>query len=105
RYRKAVYQQGGFSEKSETPKACIEQLLNLSLEVIDSSCRNNLRQDGLYNAYNILTSSSETLQVEELYPMLEGQVAALSSGLLTPEEALNLLDTLFDSDMYREDQQ
>ncbi|WP_394240769.1 hypothetical protein [Vibrio astriarenae] len=103
-YRNSVYKQGGFSAKSETEKARIDQLLSVSLEVIDSSCRNNLREDGLYNAYNILNCKAETLTVDELYPMLEGQVAVLSSGLLSAQEAVELLDQLFDSAMYREDQ-
>jgi hypothetical protein len=36
--------------------------------------------------------------------MLEGQVALLSSGLLSPEEALALLQSLRHSDLYRADQ-
>ncbi|MDR9827629.1 hypothetical protein RCJ22_18670 [Vibrio sp. FNV 38] len=104
RYRSVVYRQGGFSAKSDTETASIQQLLAVSLEVIDSSCRNNLRQDGLYNAYNILSCGAETLEVDVLYPMLEGQVAALSSGLLNPQEAVELLDNLFASEMYRKDQ-
>jgi len=36
--------------------------------------------------------------------MLEGQVAALSSGIVTPHEAVRLLDRLFASRMYRADQ-
>jgi hypothetical protein len=36
--------------------------------------------------------------------MLEGQVAALSSGVLSPKEAVALLDQLFSSGMYRADQ-
>jgi hypothetical protein len=36
--------------------------------------------------------------------MLEGQVAALSSGLLGAEQALGVINALFDSPMYRPDQ-
>ncbi len=36
--------------------------------------------------------------------MLEGQVAILSSGLLSPEEGLALLQSLRQSDLYRADQ-
>jgi hypothetical protein len=36
--------------------------------------------------------------------MLEGQVAALSSGLLAPDEALGVVEALFASALYREDQ-
>ncbi len=36
--------------------------------------------------------------------MLEGQVAILSSGMLTATEAVAVVDSLFDSEMYRADQ-
>ena len=36
--------------------------------------------------------------------MLEGQVAILSSGMLTPDESLALLHSLRHSDLYRADQ-
>lgn len=36
--------------------------------------------------------------------MLEGQVAVLSSGLLTAEQSLNLLDAIKKSALYRQDQ-
>jgi len=36
--------------------------------------------------------------------MLEGQVAALSAGSIPPEEAVAILEALFDSDIYRPDQ-
>ena len=36
--------------------------------------------------------------------MLEGQVAVLSSGATTPQEAVDVVQALFDSDVYRADQ-
>ena len=36
--------------------------------------------------------------------MLEGQVAALSSGAIAPQAAAALVETLFESDIYRADQ-
>ncbi|WP_394156740.1 hypothetical protein [Vibrio campbellii] len=103
-FRQRVYRVNGFSGKTTVEASAIKQLLEVSLTVLDSSIASNLREDGLFNAYNILTYSAESLQVEELYPMLEGQVAALSAGVLTPVQAVNLLDNLFASEMYREDQ-
>jgi hypothetical protein len=79
-------------------------MLTDALEVIDASIRSNLRSDGLYNAYNIMHIEGDEVRVEELYPMLEGQVAVLSAGLLQPVEAAELIDRLFASAMYREDQ-
>ncbi|MFN1514935.1 hypothetical protein [Vibrio owensii] len=103
-FRQRVYRVNGFSGKTTVEASAIKQLLEVSLTVLDSSIASNLREDGLFNAYNILTYSAESLQVEELYPMLEGQVAVLSAGVLTPAQAVNLLDNLFASEMYREDQ-
>ena len=36
--------------------------------------------------------------------MLEGQVAALSAGVIAPQKAVAILEALFDSDLYRPDQ-
>ncbi len=103
-YRQRVYRMNGFSGKTNADKEAIEKLLTVSKSVLDSSIQNNLREDGLYNAYNVLSYSGESCQIETLYPMLEGQVAVLSAGVLTSKQAINLLDNLFSSDMYREDQ-
>lgn len=104
-YRNRVYRMKGFSGKTQVELSAIQHMLETSLDVLDSSINSNLRQDGLYNAYNIVTYSGESLNIEQLYPMLEGQVAALSSGVLTPRQAVTLLDNLFASDMFRQDQQ
>ncbi len=104
-YRQRVYRMNGFSGKTKVEKSVLEKLLETSLVVLDASIENNLREDGLYNAYNILTYSGESLNIENLYPMLEGQVAVLSAGVLTPKQAVELLDKLFSSEMYRDDQQ
>ncbi|MCG7587971.1 hypothetical protein, partial [Photobacterium sp. OFAV2-7] len=104
-YRTTVYDNSGFSGKTKIDSQVINQLLDVSLAVIDQGIEANRRQDGLYNAYNIISYTAENASVNELYPMLEGQVAVLSSGVLTPEQAVKLLDNLYASDMFREDQQ
>ncbi len=104
-YRTTIYENGGFSGKTKIDCEFINNLLDVSLVVIDEGINANRRQDGLYNAYNIISYSSETANVNELYPMLEGQVAVLSSGVLTPDQAVDLLDTLYNSEMFRPDQQ
>lgn len=103
-FRQRVYRVNGFSGKTMVETSAVQQLLEVSLTVLDASITSNLREDGLFNAYNILTYSAESLQVEELYPMLEGQVAVLSAGVLTPAQAVKLLENLFASEMYRKDQ-
>ena len=102
-HRDYVYQYG-FSGKCEASLEDIEELLSASLVVLDRTIASNLREDGLYNAYNILSFSDNALEVETLYPMLEGQVSALSAGVLSPEQAAQLMENLFNSPMYREDQ-
>ena len=102
-HRDYVYQYG-FSGKCEASLEDIKELLSASLVVLDRTIASNLREDGLYNAYNILGFSDNALEVETLYPMLEGQVSALSAGVLSPEQAAQLMENLFNSPMYREDQ-
>jgi hypothetical protein len=102
-YRHTVYQ-NGYSRKVAVTSASIVAMLDQSLEVLDSSIIANRRHDGLYNAYNIIKYTADRVEVDQLYPMLEGQVAVLSSGVLTPDEAVALLDSLYASDMFREDQ-
>ena len=64
----------------------------------------NRRPDGLYHAYNLVAWRDDQVDVEYLYEMLEGQVAVLSSGVLAPDEADQLLTSLRRSALYREDQ-
>jgi len=48
--------------------------------------------------------NDKEVSISYLSEMLEGQVAALSAGYLTPKEALALLDGLKSSPLFREDQ-
>ncbi|WP_283131975.1 hypothetical protein [Enterovibrio norvegicus] len=104
RYRRLVYRDNGFSGKTTVSKSDIDALLDSSMRLLDRSALNNEREDGLYNAYNVVQYSSESLASLDLYPMLEGQVAALSSGALSSSQSVSLLDSLFKSEMYRADQ-
>ena len=103
-YRESVYRHEGFSGKVKQSPDIILKMLDDALVAIDHSISVNQRIDGLYNAYNLLGLDRNKARVDTLYPMLEGQVAALSSGAIAPEAACALLDTLFESDMYRPDQ-
>ncbi|NNL06267.1 MAG: hypothetical protein HKO86_00975, partial [Gammaproteobacteria bacterium] len=104
RYRRSVYQQETFSGKVSQPLESIRVLLDDALAVIDHSIAHNQRQDGLYHAYNLLDLQQDEVEMETLYPMLEGQVAVLSSGAVTPEQSAAVVEALFDSDVYRADQ-
>jgi len=85
--------------------APIMAMLDDALVAIDHSIATNRREDGLYHAYNLLELQPGAAAIDTLYPMLEGQVAALSAGSIAPEEAVGILEALFDSDIYRPDQQ
>jgi hypothetical protein len=63
------------------------------------------RDDGLYHSYNLLELDDERAVVHPLDVMLEGQVAALSSGAVGAAEAQRLAAALFDGPLYRDDQQ
>lgn len=104
-YREKVY--AGLSGKTEVlEKEELQEFLDATLCKIDESIRANKRADGLYEAYNLIkfTENESDIEISHLYPMLEGQVAVLSSGLLSGEEVADLLDAMRNSDLYREDQ-
>ena len=102
-YRNAVY--AGLSGETATlEQAELQSFCTDTLALIDDSIRANKRPDGLYEAYNLIQFVGGDIIISHLYPMLEGQVAALSSGLLTMDEAADLLDAMRVSDLYREDQ-
>ena len=103
-YRQRVYRQGMFSATCEQPVGALETLLDDTLIAIDDSIKANRRDDGLYHAYNIVGFEDQAVTIRTLYPMLEGQVAALSSGGIEPAEASEVIDALFASDVYRADQ-
>jgi hypothetical protein len=102
-YRNKVYQNPS-NEKTTLKTADLSSFLELTLQYIDHSIRANKRADDLYHAYNLINFSGDQLSVSNLYEMLEGQVAILSSGILTASESLQVLDALKSSKMYREDQ-
>lgn len=103
-YRVNIYN-GGFSgARAKLSVASIQAFFAVCKEYFEKSIRSNKRNDGLYHAYNILNIEENSFRVSYLSEMLEGQVAALSSGLLTSQETLNLLDSLRKSQLYRSDQ-
>ena len=102
-YRERVY--AGFSgEKSALSKAKILNFVNLAKIYLDHCIARNKRDDGLYHSYNLIQINTDGYAVENLYEMLEGQVAVLSSGFLDDRQSLDLLTALRASKMYRVDQ-
>lgn len=104
RYRQVVYASGSFSGKVEQSLEPVVAMLRDARDAIDHSIETNVREDQLYHAYNTLHVGQQELAVARLYPMLEGQVAALSAGKISPAEAATVVEALFASDVYRDDQ-
>ena len=93
------------SATTEVPLQSIAAMLDDATALADHNIRVNRRDDQLYHSYNLLNQGSDGLGVDNLYPMLEGQVAVLSSGALAAEEAADVVDALFASDIFRADQE
>jgi len=104
-YRQNAYERG-FTEPCTLTQGELVEFLDLALAFVDFGVRSNRRPDGLYHAYNLVhvTTGKPSARLGRLQEMLEGQVAALSSGLVGPEETLRLLETMFQSKLYRADQ-
>jgi hypothetical protein len=103
-YRSEIYANGFDGKKVDVTKLDVRNLLDSALLYVEQTIKSNLGSDGLYEAYNRYEVDKDQLSVRTLYPMLEGQVAALSSGAMGAKEAVQLLSTLYKSEMYRFDQ-
>jgi len=104
-YREQLYRRGLSNRKAGVSGRQLLDFLALALEWTNHSIRSNRRSDGLYHAYNLVRFENRAgVPIRRLYEMLEGQVAVLSSGYLSPRESLKLLTALKRSSMYRADQ-
>jgi hypothetical protein len=103
-YRRVLYGEGVSGRRRALSAEDLVGFCELALSWVDHTIRANRRPDGMYHAYNLMSATGDELSVRRLTVMLEGQVAALSAGLLSPAEAVDLLDALARSDLYREDQ-
>ncbi|MEM8668292.1 MAG: hypothetical protein AAGG48_12315 [Planctomycetota bacterium] len=104
RYRQKLYDSGPSGHTEAVPVQNVRDLLSAAGRHLESSILNNRRADGLFHSYNLLDWRDDTIEVEYLDEMLEGQVAVLSSGLLAADEVVTLLDVLRVSRLYRENQ-
>ncbi|MDA3861035.1 MAG: hypothetical protein PF445_07390 [Melioribacteraceae bacterium] len=105
RFRVAIYENGFTSKKCGIEIIDVITFLKITQKFIDSTIKSNSRSDGLYHSYNLMSvENNNEIRITNLYEMLEGQVAVLSSGYLETAEAINLLTVLRESPLYREDQ-
>ncbi len=103
-YRQRIYQNGFWGKKRSVSLDGLRAFAEVSLDFVEHSIRANRRADGLYHAYNLMTVRETGISCAHLSEMLEGQVAVLSSGYLRSEEALEVLDALKNSALFRADQ-
>ncbi len=103
-FRNDVYKNAFSGDRVVAKTADLIKFFEISLEYIDHTIRANRREDGLYHAYNLMTATESGVEVKYLYEMLEGQVSVLSSGYLSPKEAIDVLTSLRKSAIYTERQ-
>jgi len=103
-YRWTVYENGFSGEREMLQVQTVEAFVKVSKSFLEHSIRANQREDKLFHAYNLMTYDESGVEVSYLPQMLEGQVAALSSGYLSPKQSLEVFDALKASALFREDQ-
>lgn len=103
RYRTRAYHGFGHRHVDYSTNDLLD-CIHRCVAYIDQTIRHNQEANGLFHAYNLIHLEEEGWRVSHLYEMLEGQVAALSSGLLDDRESLAVLDSLKQSALFRPDQ-
>lgn len=104
-YREKIYNNSFSKDKEALNIEQFKEFLSITINSLENSIKANMRKDKMYHSYNLIDEwDEEKLEVSNLNEMLEGQVAALSSGALESEQELQLLDSLRNSRLYREDQ-
>ncbi len=102
-WRTQAYRGSAGREPAVAPAGLLAALAHDLLPLVDASLHANRRGDGLHHSYNLVDFGGGAAEVAHLYPMLEGQVALLSCGLLTLPESVALLDALYASPLYTAD--
>lgn len=104
-YREHIYKHAFWGEKRTISYRRLKDFVKVSLKFIEQTIKSNLRDDNMYHSYNLLTIKNENeISITYLSEMLEGQVAVLSSGYLSSQNALKLLDSMKNSALFRKDQ-
>jgi hypothetical protein len=103
-YRWRYYREGLSGRLAKLDRGTLLAFLELAQQYVEHTLRANERPDHLYHAYNILHLGPDSASISYLDEMLEGQVAVLSSGMLSGAQSLALLQGLRQSRMYRADQ-
>ena len=104
KYRSKIYKDSFSGIKKPILIKDIEAFISMALEHLEHTIDENKRPDGLYHAYNLINIDSEKVSISHLSEMLEGQVGILSSKYLSTKESLQVLDSLKDSKLFRDNQ-
>ena len=99
-WRAQAYRGASARQVVEAPTGLLPALAQALLPWVEGTLWANQRDDGLFHSYNLVAFGAGRAEVTHLYPMLEGQVAMLGSGLLSPAQAVALLDALYASPLY-----
>ena len=103
-YRFNIYYKGFTGKKQSIDKNQIINFSKIVRECIDNTISLNERDDHLYHAYNLISVKDDEIIISNLYEMLEGQVAVISSGYLNTKQVIQILNALYKSKLYRKDQ-
>jgi hypothetical protein len=104
-YRTEIYENAFSSDKSLITKTELLDFFTITKEYLEHTIKANKRSDNLYHSYNLMTLVNDSeVAISYLPEMLEGQVAVLSAGHLSSKEALEVLDAMKKSALFREDQ-
>jgi hypothetical protein len=104
-FRTGIYENDFSSDKAVISKDDLLRFLKITKQYLDHTIDANKREDNLFHAYNLMTVENDSeVSISYLPEMLEGQVAVLSSGYISGEASLELLDALKNSSLFRTDQ-
>jgi len=103
-FRESIYRDGFKGVRSSIEVRDISKLCTTALAHFEHTIRNNQRDDRMYHAYNTISIGESGISISRLNEMLEGQVAVISAGLLGADEVSEILKSLRNSALYREDQ-
>ena len=96
-----IFYKNGYNDEKATLSS---QEILLGLEAMQAAVKKcilaNKRSDGLYHTYNTMILTETEAKIVHLPQMLEGQVAVLSSAMLSPEEALEITKALKQSPLF-----
>ena len=105
KYRLNIYKNGFSCKQESLGLDKVITLVKVALKYLDHSIDLNKRTDNMFHAYNLMTVENDGgVSISYLEEMLEGQVAALSSGYLDSKTCLEILDGMKGSKLFREDQ-